>query len=122
VTLRPPQHRKAAGLPAVTLWAVQVRAGEPPTDVTPIAWLLLSTVEVHTAAAAIERVTWSACRWGMEVWHRILQSGCRMEARQLGTGERLQREGQKSSLLSGRDGADAGNANQGKGAHHGQPG
>src|SRR4029077_11833803 len=91
VTLRPPQHRKAAGLPAGPRWAVRGRAGEPPTDVTPIAWLLLSTVEVHTAAAAIERVTWSACRWGIEVWQRILQSGCRMEARQLGTGERLQR-------------------------------
>ncbi|HEY7279268.1 MAG TPA: branched-chain amino acid ABC transporter ATP-binding protein/permease [Trebonia sp.] len=28
----------------------------------------------------------------------------------------------RASLLSGRDGADAGNANPGKGAHHGQPG
>lgn len=91
VTLRPPQHRKAEGLPAGTLGAVQVRDVEPQTDVTPIAWLLLSTVEGHTAAAAIERVTWYACRWGIEVWHRILKSGCRIEARQLGTGERLQR-------------------------------
>jgi hypothetical protein len=27
----------------------------------------------------------------MEVWHRILKSGCRIEARQLATAERLQR-------------------------------
>ena len=34
---------------------------------------------------------WYACRWGVEVWHRILKSGCRIEARQLETAERLQR-------------------------------
>jgi len=102
VTRRPPQHRKAEGLPAVTLWAVQVREVEPPTDVTPIEWLLLSTVEVHTAAAAIERVTWYACRWGIEVWHRMLKSGCRIEARQLGTGERLQRCLTRYSVMAWR--------------------
>jgi hypothetical protein len=59
--------------------------------VKPIEWLLLTTVEVRTAEDAIERVTWYACRWGIEVWHRMLKSGCRIAARQLGTGERLQR-------------------------------
>ena len=78
VTLCPPRHRKSAGLPSVALWAVQVRDIDPPMDVKPIAWLLLTTVEVRTAADAIERVTWYVCRW-------------RIEARQLATGERLQR-------------------------------
>src|SRR5216684_5205193 len=91
LTLCPPRHRKSAGLPSVALWAVQVREIDPPMDVKPIEWLLLTTVEVRTAADAIERVTWYVCRWGIEVWHRILQSGWRIEARQLATGERLQR-------------------------------
>ena len=95
VPRRGPQPAREATLTRrfglVTLWAVQVREVEPPTDVTPIEWLLLSTVAVHTTAAAIERVTWYACRWGIEVWHRIVKSGCRIAARQLGTGERLQR-------------------------------
>lgn len=91
LTLCPPRHRKAEGLPSVTLWAVQVREVEPPPAVEPIEWLLLSTVEVHTVPDAIERVEWYTGRWGIEVWHRILKSGCRIEARQLGTGERLQR-------------------------------
>ena len=51
----------------------------------------MTTVEVRTIQDAIERVTWYACRWGIEVWHRILKSGCRIEERQLATGERLQR-------------------------------
>jgi hypothetical protein len=91
LTLCPPRHRKSAGLPSVALWAVQVREIDPPMDVKPIEWLLLTTVEVRTAADAIERVTWYACRWGIAMWHRMLKSGCRIEARQLDTGERLQR-------------------------------
>jgi len=91
VTLCPPRHRQREGLPAVTLWAVQVQEVDPPTDVKPIEWLLLTTVAVDTIAEAIERVEWYACRWGIEVWHRILKSGCRIEERQLASGERLQR-------------------------------
>jgi hypothetical protein len=91
LTLRPPRHRQAEGLPAVALWAVQVQEVEAPDGVEPIEWLLLTTVAVQTVDDAIERVAWYACRWGIEVWHRILKSGCRIEARQLATGARLQR-------------------------------
>jgi len=91
LTLCPPRHRKAEGLPEVVLWAVQVREVDPPAEVQPIAWLLLTTVAVDRVEDAIERVQWYACRWGIEVWHRILKSGCRIEARQLATDERLER-------------------------------
>jgi hypothetical protein len=91
LTLCPPKHRKREGLPEVALWAVQVREVDPPTDVKPVEWLLLTTVAVDTVDDAIERVEWYACRWGIEVWHRILKSGCHIEARQLATGERLER-------------------------------
>lgn len=67
VTLCPPRHRKAEGLPSVTLWAVQVYEVDAPTDVKPIEWLLLSTAEVHTVQDAIERVHWYSCRWGIGV-------------------------------------------------------
>lgn len=91
VTRCPPRQRQRAGLPVVTLWAVPVQAVEPPADVTPLAWLLLTTVPVDSVVDASERVEWDACRWGIEVWHRILQSGCRLAERQLARGERLQR-------------------------------
>jgi hypothetical protein len=39
----------------------------------------------------LERLGWYACRWGIEVWHKILKSGCRIEARQLETAARLVR-------------------------------
>jgi hypothetical protein len=91
LTLRPPRHRQREGLPVVTLWAVQVQEVEPPADVTPIEWLLLTTVAVDTVDDATQCVQWYSCRWGIEVWHRILKSGGRIEARQLASGERLQR-------------------------------
>jgi Transposase DNA-binding/Transposase Tn5 dimerisation domain len=91
LTLCPPRHRRREDLPVVTLWAVHVQEVEPPEDVKPIEWLLLTTVPVDTVADASQRVEWYSCRWGIEVWHRILKSGCRIEERQLASGERLQR-------------------------------
>jgi hypothetical protein len=91
LTLCPPRHRKHEGLSQVRLWAVQVVEVDPPADVTPIEWMLLTTVAVDTVKDAIERVEWYGGRWGIEVWHRILKSGCRIEQRQLETSERLQR-------------------------------
>jgi hypothetical protein len=91
LTLCPPRHRKRERLPAVPLWAVQALEEAPPAGTEPVEWLLLTTCAVHTTAEALTRVDWYACRWGVEVWHRILKSGWRIEARPLETAERLQR-------------------------------
>ncbi len=90
-TLRPPRHRTAEHLPAVPVVAVLVREIAPPADAAPIEWLLLTTLPVATAEDACEIVAHYACRWDIEVWHKILKSGCRIEARQLETADRLKR-------------------------------
>jgi Transposase DNA-binding/Transposase Tn5 dimerisation domain len=103
LTLGPPRHRKKAeGLPEVTLWAVPVREIASPAAGTPLEWLLLTTGAVPTVDDAIERVAWYACRWGIEVWHRIVKSGCRIAQRQWATVERLQRCLTLSSVLAWR--------------------
>jgi hypothetical protein len=89
LTLCPPRHRQREQLPAVPLWAVQALEEAPPTGTEPIEWRLVTTCAVHTLAEALMRGDWYACRWGVEVWHSILKSGCRIEARQLETAERL---------------------------------
>ena len=91
LTWCPPRHRKAEGWPAVPLWAGQVHESEPPPEVEPIEWRLLTTVAVETIADALERVQWYAGRWGLEVGQRILQCGCGIAARQRATAERLRR-------------------------------
>jgi hypothetical protein len=91
VGLRPPAHRRAERLPTVAVWAVLAREEPPPAGVKPLEWLLLTTCAVQSTADAIERVAWYGCRWGIEVLHKVLKSGCRLEARQLGAAEPLQR-------------------------------
>ena len=90
LTLRPPRA-KAKTLPEVAVWAVYVLEETPPPGVgSPVEWMLLTTVETATFAAACERVEWYARRWGIEVYHRTLKSGCRIEDRQLGQARNLQ--------------------------------
>jgi hypothetical protein len=89
VTLRPPAGKP--GLPVVPVWAVLAREPNPPPEIKqPLEWLLLSSVPVTGLADAIERVQWYAVRWGIEVFHRVLKSGCKIEHRQLGTADRLE--------------------------------
>jgi Transposase DNA-binding/Transposase Tn5 dimerisation domain len=92
VELMPPAPRKAGTtLPNMALWAVEVIEPDPPPGVAALRWLLLTNVPVTDVASAQERVDWYRARWGIEVWHRILKSGCRVEARQLQNRQRLER-------------------------------
>jgi len=91
VALQPPQRRRNERLPPVDVWAVWAVEEQPTDGDEPIVWLLLTTVSVTTRQEALERLAWYACRWGIEVWHKVLKSGCQIEARQLGTAARLER-------------------------------
>ena len=91
VTLRPPGTRAGEQLPAAALWAVWAEEVGGPPGAEPVAWLLLTTCPVTSAAEAEERLLWYACRWGIEVWHKVLKSGCQIEARQLASRDRLAR-------------------------------
>lgn len=92
VEVRPPK-RDAKG-PPIVLWAVRLSELPPESDTAqptvPLEWMLLTTVPVETAEDAKTRVEWYAGRWGIEVYHRTLKSGCRIRNRQLGTADSLQ--------------------------------
>lgn len=55
-----------------------------------IEWLLLTTLPVTTFEAAVEKVRWYTQRWLIEVFHRTLKSGCRIEQRQSTSADTLQ--------------------------------
>ena len=88
VSLKPP-HRKSS-LRDLTVWAVLAREISPPEGVDPVEWLLLTTMEVTTFEQAVEKLAWYTVRWGVEVYHRTLKSGCKIEERQLGTADRIE--------------------------------
>ena len=88
VSLRPPHGKKDLG--ELTLWAVRAQEVEEPRGVKPLRWMLLTTCPVESFEAACEKLHWYTFRWGIEVYHRTLKSGCRIEQRQLGAAERIE--------------------------------
>jgi hypothetical protein len=88
VSVRPP--KKSRHTSPVKLWAIAVTEQEAPAGVEPLEWLLLTTLSVTNLEEAAEKVTWYTLRWQIEVFHRTLKSGCRIEDRQLGTAKSLE--------------------------------
>lgn len=86
VSLKAPRKSKA---PSVKLFAVYALEANPPEGVEAIEWMLLSTTAIKTPSDALMQLQWYAKRWGIEVFHRILKSGCKVEQRQLESFERI---------------------------------
>lgn len=90
VTLRPPWRPNGRKLPPVTLNAILVREENPPPDIDePIEWLLLTNTPVASFDEAQQVIDWYCCRWQIEVFHKVLKSGCRVETCRLQTTDRL---------------------------------
>lgn len=87
--LRPP-YRPDKKLPAVEVTAILAWEENPPEGVEPVEWLLLTNLAVETAEEAQEKVQWYVCRWQIEVYFRILKSGCKVEELQLQERDRLE--------------------------------
>lgn len=89
VRLKPPS--RCPSDEPIEVWAVYVteQIGDEAVK-APIEWMLLTTVRVESFQDAIKRVEWYSGRWGIEVYHRTLKSGCRIKDRQLGTADRLE--------------------------------
>jgi len=88
VILKSPKNKKRRR--ELTLWAVWAREAEVPPKGDRIGWMLLSTLPVSTFEEAIEKLAWYTIRWGIEVYHRTLKSGCKVEDRQLGHADRIE--------------------------------
>ena len=54
-----------------------------------IVWKLITNLPVKTLKEAIEKLNWYAMRWKIEVFHKILKSGCKAEESKLRSSERL---------------------------------
>jgi len=88
VTLRPPQGKKLDSVEAWAVFAQEVEYG--PEITSPLEWMLLTTVGVSSFEQATERLRWYTVRWGIEVYHRVIKSGCRIEDRQLNDADRIE--------------------------------
>jgi hypothetical protein len=89
VTLKAP-YRAGEALPDVEVTALLAKEVNPPAGEAPITWLLLTSVPIGTAEQAVEVLQWYLCRWQIEVFFRVLKSGCKIEELQLEKLERLE--------------------------------
>jgi hypothetical protein len=68
---------------------IEAREQEMPPDRDRIDWKLITDLAVNSRQQAVEKVQWYALRWKIEIFHKILKSGCRAEQAKLRTASRL---------------------------------
>ena len=88
VRLNPPKGKRH--LQPVTLWAVLIQEIHAPAGIPPLCWMLLTTCPVNDSLQASEKLDWYGRRWGIEIYHRTLKSGCKIEERQLASADRIE--------------------------------
>lgn len=75
--------------PEMTVTVIEARERQQPADRDRIDWKLMTDLEVKSRRQAVEKVQWYALRWKIEVFHKILKSGCGAEQLRLRTAPRL---------------------------------
>jgi hypothetical protein len=88
VTLRPP-WRADRKLPPVAVNVVLVTEVNPPPGDEPVEWLLLTSLPIDTVEQVGQILQYYCVRWMIEVYFRVLKSGCRVEERRFEHLDRL---------------------------------
>ncbi len=89
VGLRSP-YRVEGKLPEVEVTVLLAQEVKPPKGEKPITWILLTNIEVSDVDQIVEILQWYMCRWQIEIYFRVLKSGCQIEELQLESTERLE--------------------------------
>jgi hypothetical protein len=84
-----PPIGKQKRYPALTLTVIHAEERGTPENRKKIDWRLITDLPVQSRQDAIEKLEWYALRWKIEVFHKILKSGCKAEESKLRTAERL---------------------------------
>jgi hypothetical protein len=69
--------------PALTLMVIHAKERGTPKNRKRIDWKLITDLPVGSRTDAIEKLEWYALRWKIEVFHKILKSGCKAEESKL---------------------------------------
>jgi Transposase Tn5 dimerisation domain/Transposase DNA-binding len=88
VRLRGPD-RPGGKLANIEINCVLVTEPNPPEGAEPVEWLLLTGLPIDTIDQILTIINYYCRRWGIEIYFRILKSGCKVEESQLETAERF---------------------------------
>jgi hypothetical protein len=89
VKLRGP-NRPGGKLADVEINVVLVSEPNPPPGAEPIEWLLLTDLPIDTVEDVDRVIGYYKCRWQIEIYYKILKSGCKVEESQLERAERFE--------------------------------
>lgn len=81
--------RKTRKLTDLKLNAVYIMEKSPPIGEEPMNWMLLTNISINNFEAAVEKIQWYCLRWRIEIFHKILKSGFKVEEGRLQTADRL---------------------------------
>lgn len=87
VTVLPSVEKK--DLESVEAWVISATEVDPPSKEDMIDWKLLTDMSLSSFDDAMEKIGWYTLRWQIEVFHKVLKSGCKVLDCRLQTADRL---------------------------------
>src|SRR5260370_5705284 len=88
IRVLPPINKKKK-YPELLLTVIHAQERGEPKGRDKVDWKLITDLPVTSRRQAIEKLQWYSMRWKIEVFHKILKSGCKTEASKLRTASRL---------------------------------
>jgi hypothetical protein len=81
---------RALEQPPIAMQVIEVVEVDAPQGVTPIRWILFTSLAVETFNDAWQVIGYYEMRWLVEEYHKALKTGCSVENRQLHAAQRLE--------------------------------
>ena len=83
VTLRAPRGKYSPDSKPVKVSVVIATEDNPPPGEERIEWVLLTSMDISSIESALTVIQYYLCRWQIELFFKILKSGCQIEKLQL---------------------------------------
>lgn len=87
VTLKPGNKYKKTK--KVKVNAVMAIEKNPPEGEEPLIWVFITNLPINNFDEICKIIQYYLCRWEIELFFKVLKSGCKIEERQLQTAERM---------------------------------
>jgi hypothetical protein len=84
-----PPVAKQKQYPALRLTVLWAQEKTTPEGRDRIDWKLITNLPVKSRSDALQKISWYAMRWKIEMFHKVLKSGCQAEQARLRNADRL---------------------------------
>lgn len=84
VTLKPANKKKT-----VKVNAIMAIEEKPPKGEDPLIWVFITNLPIKSFKDVSKIIEYYLCRWQVELFFKVLKSGCKVEERQLQTTDRI---------------------------------